>query len=221
MTAAIAEIIRNGVYFDVKNWGDRMSKKSDNFFERIDALFDLLLERNIDYLLVGGVALLSYVDGRNTQDIDLILNRRDLDSLAELEIQDENNNFIRGGFSSLQVDILLTQNELFKTIIQEFATERQFGQRKVRCVTIEGLLILKCYALPSLYRQGQFSRASIYENDILLLLLNYSVDLEPLLKILSAHLLARDLNEVREILAEIKQRIQRFARQQRDLVAGE
>ncbi len=116
MTAAIAEIIRNGVYFDVKNWGDRMSQKSDNFFERIDALFDLLLERNIDYLLVGGVALLSYVDGRNTQDIDLILNRRDLDSLAELEIQDENNNFIRGGFSSLQVDILLTQNELFKTI---------------------------------------------------------------------------------------------------------
>ncbi len=221
MTAAIAEIIRNGVYFDVKNWGDRMSQKSDNFFERIDALFDLLLERNIDYLLVGGVALLSYVDGRNTQDIDLILNRRDLDSLAELEIQDENNNFIRGGFSSLQVDILLTQNELFKTIIQEFATERQFGQRKVRCVTIEGLLILKCYALPSLYRQGQFSRASIYENDILLLLLNYSVDLEPLLKILSAHLLARDLNEVREILAEIKQRIQRFARQQRDLGAGE
>ncbi len=69
MTAAIAEIIRNGVYFDVKNWGNRMSQKSDNFFERI--------------------ALLSYVDGRNTQDIDLILNRRDLDSLAELEIQEE------------------------------------------------------------------------------------------------------------------------------------
>ncbi len=108
-----------------------------------------------------------------------------------------------------------------RAFVQEFATERQFGQRKVRCVTIEGLLILKCYALPGLYRQGQFSRASIYENDILLLLLNYSVDLEPLLKILSAHLLARDLNEVREILAEIKQRIQRFARQQRDLGAGE
>lgn len=212
MTTAIAEIIWNGVYFDVKNWVNLMTE-GENFFERIDTLFNLLEEQKIDYLLVGGVALLSYVDGRNTQDIDLILNRRDLDLLTELEIQDENNNFIRGRFSSLQVDILLTQNELFKTIIQRFATEREFGTRKVRCVTVEGLLILKCYALPSLYRQGQFSRASIYENDILLLLLNYSVDLEPLLDILSAHLLASDLNEVHEILAEIQRRIQRFARQ--------
>ncbi len=31
-----------------------------------------LAERKIEYWLVGGVALLSYVDGRNTQDIDLI-----------------------------------------------------------------------------------------------------------------------------------------------------
>lgn len=220
MTAAIAEIIRNGVYFDVKNWANLMDER-ESFVERIDDFFDLLVERKIDYLLVGGVALLSYVDGRNTQDIDLILNRHDLDSLAELEIQDENNDFIRGLFLSLQVDILLTQNELFKTIIQEFATEREFDTRKVRCATVEGLLILKCYALPSLYRQGQFSRASIYENDILLLLLNYSVDLEPLLSILSAYLLASDLNEVREILTEIQRRINRFARQQKNLGAGE
>ena len=216
MTAAIADIIRNGVCFDVKNWG-RLMAESEHFFECIDTLFNLLADREIAYLLVGGVALLSYVDGRNTQDIDLILNRHDLDSLTELEIQDENNNFIRGRFSSLQVDVLLTENALFKTITQSFATEREFGKRKIRCVTVEGLLILKCYALPSLYRQGQFSRASIYENDILLLLLNYPVDLKPLLNILSAHLLASDLNEVRTILAEIQQRIQRFKRQQQDL----
>jgi hypothetical protein len=82
---------------------------------------------------------------------------------------------------------------------------------------VVGLLILKCYALPSLYRQGQFSRASIYENDILLLLLNYSVDLDIVLDILSDHLLTSDLNEVRSILADIQRRIQRFSIQQEAL----
>jgi len=80
-----------------------------------------------------------------------------------------------------------------------------------------GLLVLKCYALPSLYRQGQFSRASIYENDILLLLLNYSVDLDRVVNILSDYLLASDLSEVEIILDDIQRRIQRFSTQQQTL----
>ena len=80
-----------------------------------------------------------------------------------------------------------------------------------------GLLTLKCYALPSLYRQGEFSRASIYENDILLLLLNYSVNLDRVIDILSDHLLASDLNEIRSILEGIQRRIQRFSIQQQSL----
>ena len=160
MTAAIAEIIRNGVYFDAKNWGDLITQK-DNFRECIDALFDLLEERKINYLLVGDVALLSYVDGQNTQDIDLILDRRDLEFLSEFEIQDDNNDFLRCRFASLQIDLLLTENELFETIIQRFGTEREFGSRTVRCVTVEGLITLKCYALPSLYCQGEFIRRAL------------------------------------------------------------
>ncbi|ARI82018.1 hypothetical protein BH695_2739 [Microcystis aeruginosa PCC 7806SL] len=216
MTAAIGEIIRNGILFDVKNWGGVMSESSD-FFQTVERLFDALAEREIRYVLVGGVALLSYVEGRNTQDIDLILARADLDTLPEIGIQSEDKNFLRGRFDGLQVNVLLTQNKLFRKISQEFVAEQIFGNRKVRCVTVVGLLILKCYALPSLYRQGQFSRASIYENDILLLLLNYSVDLDIVLDILSDHLLTSDLNEVRSILADIQRRIQRFSIQQEAL----
>ncbi|NEQ40500.1 MAG: hypothetical protein F6K40_31420 [Okeania sp. SIO3I5] len=131
---------------------------------------------------------LSYIEGRNTQDIDLILSRQDLDNLSEIKITEENKDFIRGNFNQLQIDIWLTQNKLFKTILQQFVTEREFGNRLIRCVTVEGLIILKLYALPSLYRQGKFDRASIYENDLLLLLLNYQVDLPPLLKLVSKHL---------------------------------
>jgi hypothetical protein len=216
MTAAIGEIIRNGILFDVKNWSTAMPEQ-DAFFQTVEVLFDALADRNINYLLVGGVALLSYVEGRNTQDIDLILARSDLDVLPEVVINDENKDFIRGLFDQLQVDILLTQNELFREVLENFSIDREFGNRIIRCATVEGLVLLKCYALPSLYRQGQFSRASIYENDILLLLLNYSVDVENLLKILSAHLLPSDLQEVKAILDEIQSRIQRFSKQQQSL----
>lgn len=216
MAVAIGEIIRNGVLFDVKNWGSAMSERYD-FFQAVEVLFDKLAEREIRYVLVGGVALLSYVEGRNTQDIDLILARADLDALPEIGIQNENKDFIRGTFAELQVDLLLTQNKLFRKISQEFVAERSFGSRQVRCVTVIGLLILKCYALPSLYRQGQFSRASIYENDILLLLLNYSVNLDGIINILSDHLLKSDLNELDSILADIQKRIQRFSTQQQAL----
>ena len=176
-----------------------------------------MIEREINYLLVGGVALLSYVEGRNTQDIALILAHTDLERLPEIDIGEENKDFIRRTFDHLQVDILLTQNELFREISEKFSADRQFGNRIIRCATVEGLLILKCYALPSLYRQARFSRASIYENDILLLLLNYSVNVETILKILSAHLLSSDLNEVRNILAEIQGRIKRFSVQKQTL----
>lgn len=216
MTAAIGEIISNGILFDVKNWSKAMPER-DAFFQTVELLFNTLADRNINYLLVGGVALLSYVEGRNTQDINLILAPSDLDVLPEVVINDENNHFIRGLFDQLQVDILLTQNELFQEVLEKFAIDRQFGDRIIRCSTVEGLVLLKCYALPSLYRQGQFSRASIYENDILLLLLNYSVDLENLLKILSAHLLPSDLTEVDRIIEEIQSRIRRFSSQQRSL----
>jgi len=216
MAAAIGKIIRNGILFDVKNWRSLMSDGYD-FFQAIEVLFDRLTEREIPYVLVGGVALLSYVEGRNTQDIDLILARADLDSFPEIVIQNENKDFIRGTFEGLQVNLWLTQNKLFRKLSQEFVTEQSFGNRTVRCVTVIGLLILKCYALPSLYRQGQFSRASIYENDILLLLLNYSVDLDRIFDILSDYLFSSDLNEVQSILDDIQRRIQRFSTQQQSL----
>lgn len=216
MVVAIDEIITNGIIFDVKNWQNNLMD-INNLFTQVDDLFNTLESKNIDYLLVGGVALLSYIDGRNTQDIDFILSRQDLDTLSDIQINDENKDFIRASFHQLQIDILLTQNKLFKRVLQKFVTERKFGNRLIRCVTVEGLILLKLYALPSLYRQGKFNRAIIYENDILLLLLNYQVDLTALLKLLSKHLLTTDLEEIKEILKDIEAKIKRFSRQQKRL----
>ncbi|MDY7016146.1 MAG: hypothetical protein SVX43_21630 [Cyanobacteriota bacterium] len=216
MTASIGEIVQNGVLFDMKNW-QNLPPNSGDLPQLVEQLFVMLEERGVNYLLVGGVALLSYIEGRNTQDIDLILSKTDLEALPEIEITEENRDFARGQFETLQVDILLTQNSLFKTVIERYITQRTFGDRAVRCVTASGLILLKLYALPSLYRQGRFDRVSIYENDILLLLLNYSVDLSPILQALAPHLIDTDLQEIRNALSDIETRIQRFQTQQRNL----
>jgi hypothetical protein len=213
---AIGEIVKNGVLFDMKNWGNDLSNFS-NLPEIVDRLFTTLAERKIKYLLVGGVALLSYIEGRNTQDIDLILSIEDLAEFPEITITDEKQDFARGFYEALQIDLLLTRNPLFQLVRNHYATNRQFGERTVSCVTVEGLLLLKLFALPSLYRQGNFSRVSIYENDITLLMLNYSVDLEPILQELRSHLIATDMQEIQEIVSDIKSRIQRFSSQRNKL----
>jgi hypothetical protein len=216
---AIGEILKNGVIFDMKNWGSDLSN-SENLPEIVDRLFATLAERNIDYLLVGGVALLSYIEGRNTQDIDLILSLEDLAKLPEITVTDENRDFARGVYETVQIDLLLTRNSLFELVRNRCAANREFGGRTVRCVTVEGLLLLKLFALPSLYRQGNFSRVSIYENDITLLLLNYSVELDQILQELSRHLIPTDMQEIRGMVSDIQSRIQRFS-SQRDKLQDE
>lgn len=210
MTTIISEIIKNGIIFDVKNWSKKIMN-TDNLLIAVDNLFKIFESQKIDYLLVGGIALLSYVEGRNTQDIDFILSRQSLASIQEINVIDENQDFIRGLFLDLQVDILLTNNKLFDYVLKNFSTIRIFGERETKCVSVEGLILLKLYALPSLYRQGKFDRASIYENDILLLILNYTVNLNPLIKLLKNHLIYSDLEQIKDIINEINNKIKRFS----------
>ena len=220
MTVAVGQIIQNGVIFDIKNWNNKLPHMNQ-LPNAVEKLFTILSERNIDYILVGGVAMLSYIEGRNTQDIDFILSKLDLDDLPEISITDENRDFLRGDFEGLQIDVLLTNNKLFKLVRDRYATERQFGDRSIRCATVEGLVLLKFFALPSLYRQGQFDKVSIYENDITQLLLNYQVELPQLLKILRKHLLASDIEALQATASDIQTRIQRFAAQRQKLTGNE
>jgi hypothetical protein len=67
----------------------------------------------------------------------------------------------------------------------------------------------------SLLNQGRFDRISIYESDVTLLLMNYAVDVEALLKLLSKYLLESDLWKIRETVTEIQGRLWRFERSRR------
>ena len=151
-------------------------------------LFATLDARGIDYLLVGGVALLQYVEGRNTEDLDLILALSSLAAVPEIRIESRKGDFAHGDFDGLQVDLLLAGNALFDEVMRHYRTTRPFAEREIPCATVEGLLLLKLYALPSLYRQGNFARVGLYENDIATLLQAYRPAVEPLLDELARHL---------------------------------
>ena len=206
----VGHIIQNAVIFDVKNWsGDTMNSES-SLLQAVERLFSLLEERKIHYVLVGGIALLRYVDGRNTQDIDLIMAPSALRELPEISISSQDNYFAHGEFEGLQIDLLLTENPLFNEVQQKYVRFADFLDRKMPLASVEGLLLLKLYALPSLYRQGNFVNVGIYENDIAVLMHAYKPDILKLLGVLSHYLSDNDLEELKGIVGEIKQRIKRF-----------
>lgn len=190
---------------------------SDSLLQSVAELFALLDRRGVAYVLVGGIALLHYVEGRNTEDIDLIVSLADLGKVHEIEIVSQDGNFARGLFRAVQIDFLLTSNRLFAEVRRKHSSLQLFAEQTIPCATVEGLLLLKLYALPSLYRQGNFARVGLYENDIATLLEAYPTPTEPLLAQLSRHLNAPDLAEIRSIVAEIEARIRRFTDRNRPL----
>lgn len=203
----IGQVVRNALVF---GRSQKTTMSDSSILDAVERLFALLGERQIDYLLVGGIALLQYVEGRNTEDIDLILAPASLPRMPEIEIIGEEKGFARGIFAGLQIDLLLTSNPLFEIATRRYATTRTFVEREIPCATVEGLILLKLYALPSLYRQGDLVRAALYETDILTLIHGYQPALEPLFQELAPHVSATDLAALRKLVAEIQARIARF-----------
>lgn len=75
----ISTILRNASVFDIKNWREvSLNNQSSNQnlpdSESVRRLFEMIkLQQISDYLLVGGIAMLNYIEGRNTEDINLDL----------------------------------------------------------------------------------------------------------------------------------------------------
>jgi hypothetical protein len=208
-TDQIGQVIRNAVAFNVKNWlGGEMN--SDSLIQSVQDFFAVLEQRKIDYVLVGGIALLHYVEGRNTQDLDLLMAVSSLEKLPELKISSQDMYFVRASYNELQIDILLTKNPLFEKVHREYSKVERFLDRRIPLATVEGLLLLKLYALPSLYRQGNFARVGIYENDIATLLHDYQPDIPSLLSELSHYVNENDFAEIKNVVSDIQNRIKRF-----------
>lgn len=182
----------------------------------VQDFFKTLSDRSISYVLVGGVALLRYVEGRNTEDIDVLLSFQDMKSIPELAILRDDAPVVRAQFRSVPVDVLLTRDPIFKLVSKKYASIHKFQDALVNCATVEGLLLLKLYALPSLYRQGFMQRTALYENDILMLLQNRNCDMQSILAEIEPFVEAGALAELRNIVSEIQSRLARMERSRKN-----
>jgi hypothetical protein len=175
-------------------------------------LFTQLKNRWVRHVLVGGVAMLKYIDGRNTDDIDLLMSVESLAHLPEIKIEGRNPDFATGRFRSVRIVLLLTSNPVFRLVQDTYATMHRFHELEVPCATVEGLVLLKLYALPSLHVQGDLQRAALYETDIMMLCQRHRRDAAPILDALRPHVTGSQMDELVQITAEIEQRIRRMNR---------
>jgi len=211
----ISTILRNASVFDIKNWREvSLSNQPSNQnlpdSESVRRLFEVIkLQKIGDYLLVGGIAMLNYIEGRNTEDIDLVFDEGQISRVNGLEVISKDQDFCRAQFENIQIDLLLTNNKVFKYVLKHCISRTSYADATdIAIASPKGLIILKLYALPSLYRQGQFDRATLYESDITQLLRKYPVTITEVLKPLKPPvLLGSDLEEVKNIFLDIQSRI--------------
>lgn len=204
----IHTILSHGFSANPKNWQFPMSLPAD-LSQAIEQLFSRLEETNIAYTLIGGIAMLAYIEGRNTVDIGFIMGRLDADAIG-LVVAQEDQNFARASFQGIQVDLLMSDNPLFHSVQSDHAQAVEFSGRSVRVATPLGLCILRLSALPSLYQQGQLSRAALYQTDILQLTLEYPVDLRQAVQAIAPYLSATELSLLVSISVDIRHRVQRM-----------
>jgi hypothetical protein len=216
---SVAEIIHAATLLGPAAWGREPMPEAhmagnveDGLKSQLIGLFSLLHERKVSYVLVGGIAMLTYIEDRNTKDVDLVLSVNSLASIPEVVIQDRNRDFARAKFGDLLVDFLFTNNPLFKSVDERYATTHRFLEMDIRCATVEGLIVLKLFALPSLYRQGRWDKIVRYEADVAILYNRYRPAVEPLFKELLPHVDAGQMEELRKIVAGIQEKIERVER---------
>src|ERR1051325_9953372 len=135
----IGEVVRNGVLFKPENHLESQRLMNpDLLIETVARFFSLLRDRQIDYVLVGGVALLQYVEGRNTEGIDLIMAVSALERLPELRLETRDADFARSKFDDLRVDLHLTSNAFFEEVSKRYTTPKRFVEQETPCATVAG-----------------------------------------------------------------------------------
>ena len=198
----LALILRDAMLYD-----DGPIMNEELLIKETRQLIVALEKEKIPHVLVGGLAVLQFVEGRNTRDIALIIAVEDYPRLPGFVLREKNDWFGTGDCGPVRVDLLFTANPLFEEVARLHSQPRQFLDTTLNCATPRGIILLKLFALPSLYRQGLMERADLYETDILQLLrLDPATD-EELLGRLRAHLIESDITALREVLHELRTRL--------------
>lgn len=175
----ISRVLQGAAVFDFQRHSSHESfMDASNISREAEELFELLETRGVPYLLVGGLAMLTHVRGRNTDDVDLIIaapDQRRLEPEVMLaEPPAKGSPFALGRYKQLRVDYLDAGAAIFRWVLQRHGERRRFlfgsGRgRELPVATAAGLMLLKLHALPSVTRQMDWERVNAYENDVLML----------------------------------------------------
>jgi hypothetical protein len=191
------------------NWEGAVTPDYEDLVSRFMALLE---SRKARFVVVGGIALLQHVSGRNTEDIDIILSAAELADLPELVVQERSEMFAYCRYGELRVDVRFAAHRLFHQVLERFSVPMDYHTGRYQTATIEGLILLRLFALPSLYRQFGFDRVAIYEADVTQLLSRTEEPDDFFLALLQPHLPASDQTEIAGILSDIRGRIRRMRR---------
>lgn len=195
----------------------KVMNTSSDIPAQVDQLLVLLEERGTSFVLVGGIAMLQYVPGRATEDIDFIVAPKALEALPEIRVQERDKFFLLGFFEDVRVDCLLTSNKLFRLVDAKYTRTIQFLNHQLRCASPDGLALLKLYALPAQFRNLRWDKVAQYEADLFGLVTYQNTDLLTLLPVLKEHLTGGELSEVTKIAEEVHEKVRKRQEQLRNL----
>ena len=179
--------------------------------DQLITFITLLEAKGIEYALVGGAALMTLDDCmRPTDDFDFIVSKQDIERLEELEQESSDRNFGRYLYQDTRIDALYRDNPVFNHVMNTCLDSAVIKGKKIVRASPEGIVLLKLYALPSLYQQGQQRRAMTYENDISALLMQCTdISFDKTLRVLAGELLPSQIDELRNILEDCQRRASR------------
>lgn len=200
---AISQTIYEANAFNIRNWRDEFRNDPDMLPNSVINFLKLLAEREIDYCIVGGIAYLAYVEDRNTKDLDILISVKDLEKILPfVKVLDDDANFTRAEFESLQIDFLKTSNSLFDHIKRHETTLYPFGEGEYPIATIDGLVLMRFDAIIDLYKKGNFNKVLRYQNDLQFLTLNHEIEWDGIWITSERFFTKEQIHEFKKMVAE-------------------
>jgi hypothetical protein len=208
-SANIAMIISDANEFNTQNWMKGMQINPQNLQSGVADFLKLLNDLEIGFVIVGGIAILGYVELRNTKDFDIIIDRHDYAKLKPfLDILNEEGDFANClTADKVRVDLLFADNPIFRYVKYGFEQNLDYEQGNFPTATPEGLVLMKLYALADLTLQYEaFGRKDIlakirlYQSDVIILNDMYELDFPKILRLLERHLSESGFSIVLEFL---------------------
>ncbi len=126
--------------------------------EALKQIISLFKRHNIDYCLIGGLAMMLHNGRANTVDIDFYILVNDLKSIYKLfsdqgfEVRTAGEHQLKTKVQQVPIDLLLADHYVGADVVMR-AVEKPLGEDFVRIATPEDIIVLKTLANRSIDRR--------------------------------------------------------------------